>query len=243
MSPTTSHRDGELKPLICIPTYNERENLPNILPAIFAQVPEVHVLVIDDQSPDGTGQIADALAAEDPRIHVLHRTKKEGLGPAYIAGFRWALERDYDTILEMDADFSHKPEYLPEMIAQTRSYDVVVGSRYIAGGGTSDWGLGRRLISRGGGLYSRTILGIDVQDLTAGFIAWRREVLEKIDLDGVEASGYVFQIEMKYRAFKSGYRILEIPIVFPDRTVGDSKMTPDIALEALWRVWKIRFKG
>lgn len=226
-----------------MPTYNEKENLPKILPAIFEQVPEVHVLVIDDQSPDGTGEMADAMASEDERIHVLHRTKKEGLGPAYIAGFRWAIEHGYDTILEMDADFSHQPRYLPEMIAQTRRYDVVVGSRYIAGGGTSDWGLMRRVISRGGGLYARTILNIDVQDLTAGFIAWRREVLEGIDFSDVEASGYVFQIEMKYRAFRKGYRILEVPIVFPDRQEGDSKMTPDIALEALWRVWKIRFKG
>ncbi len=236
-------REGDLKPLICMPTYNEKENLPKILPAIFEHVPDVHVLVIDDQSPDGTGELADKIASEDERVHVLHRTKKEGLGPAYIAGFRWAIEHGYETILEMDADFSHQPQYLPEMIEQTRTYDVVVGSRYIAGGGTSDWGLMRRVISRGGGMYARTILGVDVQDLTAGFIAWRKNVLEGIDFSDVEASGYVFQIEMKYRAFKRGYRILEVPIVFPDRQEGDSKMTPDIALEALWRVWKIRFKG
>jgi len=227
--------------LICMPTYNESENLPNIIPAIFEEVPDVHILIIDDGSPDGTGDLADAMAAEDQRVHVLHRQTKEGLGPAYVAGFRWALEQDrYDVILEMDADFSHQPKYLPEIIRQTEHYDVVVGSRYIAGGGTSDWGLVRRLISRGGGVYARTILGIDVQDLTAGFIAWRREVLETLDLSSVEASGYVFQIEMKYRAFKAGFRLIEVPIVFPDRTAGDSKMTPDIALEALWRVWKIK---
>ncbi len=229
--------------LICMPTYNEAENIRRILPAVFEQVPEVHVLVIDDQSPDGTGEIADAMAREDERIHVLHRAEKQGLGPAYIAGFRWALAREtYDVILEMDADFSHQPTYLPQMLAEIDRWDVVVGSRYIAGGGTEDWGLVRRLISRGGGLYARTILSIDIQDLTAGFVAWRREVLETIDLEGVEASGYVFQIEMKYRAFRRGFRLLEVPIVFPDRTVGTSKMTPDIALEALWRVWKIRFK-
>ncbi len=227
--------------LICMPTYNESENLPKIIPAIFEEVPDVHILVIDDGSPDGTGAMADEMAAADERVHVLHRQTKEGLGPAYVAGFRWALAQDrYEVILEMDADFSHQPKYLPEIIRQAEYYDVVIGSRYIAGGGTSDWGLMRRLISRGGGLYSRTILGIDIQDLTAGFIAWRREVLETLDLSGVEASGYVFQIEMKYRAFKAGFRMLEVPIVFPDRIAGDSKMTPDIALEALWRVWKIK---
>lgn len=231
-----------MKTVICMPTYNEAENLPNIIPAIFEVLPDVHVLVLDDNSPDGTGQIADGLAADDARVHVLHRTKKEGLGPAYLAGFAWALERDYDAILEMDADFSHQPRYLKDMVAGLERYDVVVGSRYVAGGGTSDWGLARRVISRGGGLYARTILGVDVQDLTAGFVAWRREVLERLDLKGIEASGYVFQIEMKYRAHQAGFRILETPITFPDRTVGESKMTPDIALEALWRVWKIRMK-
>lgn len=228
--------------LICMPTYNEAENLVPITRAIHEVVPDVHILVIDDNSPDGTGRIADGLAEADARIHVLHRTAKEGLGRAYIAGFRWALERDYDYILEMDADFSHQPRYLPEMIEQLGSYDVVVGSRYVAGGGTEDWGLARRLISRGGGFYSRMILSIDVRDLTAGFVGWRRHVLETLDLDSIEASGYVFQIEMKYRAHQAGFRILEIPITFPDRKVGESKMTPDIALEALTRVWKIRFK-
>ncbi|MFP4600076.1 MAG: polyprenol monophosphomannose synthase [Persicimonas sp.] len=228
--------------LICMPTYNEAENLRPILQAVHNVVPEVHILVIDDGSPDGTGDIADEVAGRDERVHVLHRTEKAGLGKAYIAGFRWALERDYERILEMDADFSHQPKYLPEMIGQLDDYDVVVGSRYVAGGGTEDWGALRKLISRGGGFYSRMILGIDVQDLTAGFVAWRREVLEDLALDDVEASGYVFQIELKYRAFKKGYKILEVPIVFPDRIAGESKMTPDIAAEALWRVWKIRFK-
>jgi dolichol-phosphate mannosyltransferase len=230
------------KTLICMPTYNEAGNIGPITSAIFDVVPEVHILVIDDNSPDGTGALADALAADDERLHVLHRTAKEGLGKAYIAGFRWAIEHGYEQILEMDADFSHQPRYLPEMIRQLENYDVVVGSRYVAGGGTEDWGLLRRLISRGGGLYARTILGLDVQDLTAGFVGWQRRVLETLNLDSVEASGYVFQIEMKYRAHQAGFRILEIPITFPDRQVGESKMTPDIALEALSRVWKIRFK-
>jgi dolichol-phosphate mannosyltransferase len=231
-----------MKLVICIPTYNERENLPQIIPAIHAYVPEAHILVIDDQSPDGTGKLADELAAADTRIHVLHRTKKEGLGPAYIAGFRWALARDYDVIMEMDADFSHPPEYLPDMLFPLGRYDVVIGSRYVAGGGTKDWGIGRRIISRGGGFYARTILGLDIRDMTAGFVAWKRHVLETIKLDEVEASGYVFQIELKYRAFSAGFKLVEVPITFPDRVRGVSKMNPHIAAEALWRVWKIRMK-
>jgi len=229
--------------VICIPTYNERENLPQIVPAIHAVVPDAHILVIDDQSPDGTGQLADAMAAADERVHVLHRTKKEGLGPAYIAGFRWALAHGYDVIMEMDADFSHPPEYLPDMLFALGRYDVVVGSRYVAGGGTKDWGLGRRIVSRGGGFYARTILGLDIQDMTAGFIAWKRHVLETIRLDEVEASGYVFQIELKYRASRAGFKLVEVPITFPDRVRGVSKMNPNIAAEALWRVWKIRMKS
>lgn len=228
--------------LICMPTYDEAENIRPIIAAIQEVAPQVHVLVIDDNSPDGTGDIADELAASDERVHVLHRNEKVGLGKAYIAGFKWALARDYEYIIEMDADFSHQPKYLPEMIAQLASYDVVVGSRYVAGGGTEDWGAIRKVISRGGGIYARMILGIDVQDLTAGFVGWRAGVLGDLDLEDVEASGYVFQIEMKYRAYKRGYRLLEIPIVFPDRTVGMSKMSPNIAAEALWRVWGIRFK-
>lgn len=228
--------------LICMPTYNEAENLESIVEAIHEEVPEVDVLVIDDDSPDGTGEIADRRAEEDERVHVLHRTEKAGLGPAYIAGFRWGLERDYDAILEMDADFSHRPKYLPAMLEGLDDHDVVVGSRYVEGGGTEDWGWLRRVLSRGGGVYARTILGFDVQDPTAGFVAWRREVLEALDLDAVEASGYVFQIELKYRADQQGFSILEIPITFPDRVAGESKMTADIALEAITRVWSIRWK-
>ncbi len=230
------------KSLICMPTYNEAENLRSIVEAIHEEVPDTHILVIDDDSPDGTGEIADEMAAADDRIHVLHRTEKAGLGPAYLAGFDWALERDYDAILEMDADFSHQPKYLPEMISQLEDDDVVVGSRYVEGGGTEDWGMLRKIISRGGGIYARTILGFGVQDPTAGFVAWRREVLEGLDLRNVSASGYVFQIEMKYRAHKAGYSICEIPITFPDRVAGESKMTADIALEAVTKVWAIRLK-
>ncbi len=229
--------------LICIPTYNERENIQPIIAAIFEVVPEVHVLVIDDGSPDGTGQIADDMSAEDERVHVLHRTEKGGLGPAYIAGFKWAMDHGYEKILEMDADFSHQPKYLPEMITKLDVYDVVVGSRYVEGGGTQNWGALRKFISRGGGLYARTILGFDVQDPTAGFVGWRSRVLQELSLDSVEASGYVFQIEMKYRAHKAGCTIHEIPIVFPDREVGESKMSPAIAAEAVTRVWKIRLKN
>ena len=231
-----------MKTLICMPTYNEAENIEKIVPAVLGAVDGIEILVIDDASPDGTGQMADALAAADPRVHVLHRQGKQGLGPAYVAGFRWGLEHGYDAMIEMDADFSHQPLHLPEIVAQLARYDVVVGSRYVAGGGTRDWGLVRRLISRGGGFYARAILGVDVRDLTAGFVGWRAEALRRLDLDSVEAAGYVFQIEMKYRAHQLGLSILEVPIVFPDRVEGESKMTPNIAAEALWRVWKIKLK-
>jgi dolichol-phosphate mannosyltransferase len=228
--------------LICIPTYNEAGNLERIVAAIHDIVPDAHLLVIDDASPDGTGDIADELARLDPRVHVLHRPDKAGLGRAYVAGFEWALEKDYDVVVEMDADFSHRPADLPRLLAQIDSYDVVIGSRYVAGGATENWGLPRRAISRAGGFYARALLGVDIRDLTAGFVAWRRDVLSALDLTTVEASGYVFQIELKYRAHQAGYSILEVPIVFPDREVGDSKMTPDIALEALLLLWRIRLK-
>ena len=228
--------------LVCIPTYNEVGNIERIVDAVLEVEPDLHLLIIDDDSPDGTGEIADELAAEDERIFVLHRSEKQGLGRAYIDGFQWALNRSYDRVVEMDADFSHRPCDLPKLLAQLDDYDVVVGSRYVAGGATRDWGLLRRLISRAGGFYARLLLGCDIRDLTAGFVAWRREVLETLDLDDVEASGYVFQVELKYRADRCGFSILEVPIVFPDREVGNSKMTPDIALEALARLWTIRFK-
>ena len=229
------------KPLVCMPTYNEAENLRPILRAIHDEMPAIDVLVIDDDSPDGTGEIADEIAEQEDYVHVLHRTEKAGLGPAYLAGFDWALARDYDGVVEMDADFSHQPKYLPQMVDQLGNYDVVIGSRYVAGGGTEDWGALRKFISRGGGRYARAVLGFDIQDPTAGFVAWRREVLEAIDLQSVDSSGYVFQIEMKYRAYKAGFSILEIPITFPDRLAGESKMSADIALEALTQVWSLKF--
>ena len=232
----------ERSTLIIVPTFNERENLENIVNAIHAVVPHVHILVVDDGSPDGTGDIADRLSAADPRIHVVHRTGKLGLGTAYIRGFKYALERDYERVFEMDADFSHDPKYLPIMLEAAESADMVIGSRYVTGGGTTDWGLGRRLISRGGGLYARTILGVDVQDLTAGFICYRRETLEKLDLDGVTSTGYVFQIELKYRVHLLGLTIKEVPIVFPDRVAGTSKMSAGIAREAVTQVWKLRWR-
>lgn len=232
----------ERRTLIIIPTYNERENLENILAAIHDVVPHVHVLIVDDGSPDGTGEIADRLRRGDERIHVLHREGKLGLGTAYIAGFKYALERDYERIFEMDADFSHDPKYLPQMLAACETHDLAIGSRYVTGGGTENWGLARRFISRGGGLYARTILGVSIRDLTAGFMCYRRETLEAIDLDAVSSTGYVFQIELKYRVHKLGRSIVEIPIVFPDRVAGVSKMSGDIAREAITQVWKLKMR-
>jgi dolichol-phosphate mannosyltransferase len=227
--------------LICLPTYNELENLEAICRAILSVAPDVDVLVIDDRSPDGTGELADRLAAAEPRIKVLHRPGKEGLGKAYLAGFAWALERGYRLVMEMDADFSHDPKHLPAMLAAARGADLVLGSRYVPGGGTVNWGLGRRILSRGGSLYARTILGLRFRDLTGGFKCFRREVLEAIDLGSVSCTGYAFQIELTYRAARRGYRVVEVPIVFADRRVGQSKMSRRIVLEALLKVWAIRF--
>ncbi len=229
--------------VICIPTYDERENLGPILAAAHEVVPEVDVLVIDDNSPDGTGRIADEIAARDPRVKVLHRPGKQGLGKAYLAGFAWALERGYDLVLEMDADFSHDPRYLPVLLERSREADLVLGSRYVPGGGTVNWGLGRRLVSRGGSLYARTILGVPVRDLTGGFKCFRRAVLEAVDLASVECSGYAFQIELTYRALRKGFAVVEVPIVFSDRRVGHSKMSRRIVLEAIRKVWGMRASG
>ena len=226
--------------LIIIPTYNERENLSALLAAVFVQVPAVDVLVVDDSSPDGTGEIADALAAEDPRIQVLHRTEKEGLGKAYVAGFKWALARHYRTIFEMDCDFSHRPEHLPEFLEAILEADLVLGSRRVAGGGTEGWGLSRKLVSWGGSSYARAVLGLPYRDITGGFKCFRREVLEAMDLDALLSYGYCFQIELTYRAHRKGFRIREIPILFPDRTRGESKMSGAIFKEAFVTVWKLR---
>lgn len=233
--------DGTRRAVICLPTYDERENLAPIVQAIHAAVPEVDVLVIDDDSPDGTGLLADELAGRDPRVKVLHRPGKQGLGRAYLAGFEWALQRDYGLVLEMDADFSHDPRRLPALLAASEEADLVLGSRYVPGGGTVDWGLGRKIVSRGGSLYARTILGVGVRDLTGGFKCFRREVLEEIDLPSVECSGYAFQIELTYRALKRRFRVVEVPIVFADRRVGQSKMSRRIVIEAVRKVWSMRF--
>ena len=226
---------------LVIPTYNEAANLDRIVRAAAGELaraaPEDHrILIVDDSSPDGTGAIADSLAREMPAVEVLHRGAKSGLGHAYLAGFAYALERGAQLVLEMDADFSHDPRYLPDLLRAAQDADLVLGSRYVAGGGVRDWGLVRRLISRAGGWYARTILRVDVHDLTGGFKCIRREVLEAIDLPSVRAEGYVFQIEVTYRALLAGFRVREVPIVFSDRTAGSSKMSARIALEAIWLV-------
>jgi len=227
--------------LVCIPTYNERENVESIVRAVLAADPRVDVLVVDDASPDGTGALADALAKESPRVHVLHRAGKAGLGKAYLAAFDWALQRNYSFVLEMDADFSHDPAYLPTLLDRASTdADLVLGSRWVKGGGTRNWGIGRQLISRGGSFYARTILGLGIRDLTGGYKCFRAEVLRAIDLPSVSSSGYGFQIELTYRALKKGFRVVEVPIVFEDRRVGQSKMSKAIVLEALAMVWKIR---
>lgn len=230
--------------LVIIPTYNELENLEPIVTEVLAADPRIEVLVVDDNSPDGTGRLADQLAARDRRVHVLHREKKEGLGRAYLAGFAWALQRPYRLIFEMDADFSHDPKYLPRFLAEAEAgADVVLGSRYVEGGGTVNWGIGRRILSRGGSLYARTILGLDQRDLTGGFKCFRREVLESLELESVRSTGYAFQIELTWRAVRKGFKVVEIPIVFEDRRVGQSKMSRRIFLEAVTMVWKLRWSG
>jgi dolichol-phosphate mannosyltransferase len=231
-----------LRALVCVPTYNERENLSPLVDAVRAAAPGVDVLVIDDGSPDGTGALADQLAARDRRVHVLHRPRKEGLGKAYLAGFAWALERGYDLVLEMDADFSHDPRTVPALLARAREADLVLGSRYVPGGAAVGWGPLRRLLSRGGSAYARMILGIPVRDLTGGFKCFRREVLEAIDLPSATCTGYAFQIELTYRALRAGFRVAEVPIRFEDRRVGRSKMSPRVVLEAVWKVWTMRLE-
>ena len=232
------------KALIIVPTYNERENAPGHCERLLAALPQADLLFVDDNSPDGTGDLLDAIAAQEPRVNVLHRAGKLGLGTAYVEGFRWALARGYEYVFEMDADGSHDPKYLATMLALAEDGgDVVVGSRNVPGGGTVNWGAGRKLISRGGSFYARTILGIDVRDVTAGFICWRRRALEALDLDTLESNGYMFQIETKYRALKRGMKLVETPIVFVDRRVGQSKMSRAIFGEALVKVWGLRFRG
>lgn len=228
--------------LIVVPTYNERDNLSRLAAAILEQLPEAHVLVVDDASPDGTGELADELAAADPRVNVLHRPGKAGLGRAYLAAFEWALARDYSRVIQMDADFSHDPSCLPELLAATGDADVALGSRYVRGGGTVGWSRLRETVSRGGSLYARTVLGVRVRDLTGGFKCFSRSALEAIGLAEVRSEGFSFQIEMTYRAVRRGLRVVEVPIVFRERAAGESKMSSRIFLEALLRVWQIRLR-
>ena len=229
--------------LVCVPTYNERANLPLIVPAILAQDPRLEVLVIDDGSPDGTGDLADELAAADPRVHVLHRSAKQGLGRAYLAGFEWALERGYEFIFEMDADFSDDPAFLPRFIEAIRSADIVIGSRYKQGVNVINWPISRLLLSLGANQYARIVTGLPITDSTGGFKCFRRKVLEAIDFSRVRSNGYAFQIEMSYRAWRKGFTLVEIPIVFTDRVEGHSKMSRRIVREAIWMVWSLRFRA
>jgi dolichol-phosphate mannosyltransferase len=229
--------------LVCVPTYNEAENLPKIVPAILAQDPRLEVLVIDDASPDGTGKLADGMAVAEPRIHVLHRTAKEGLGKAYLAGFRWALERDYAFVFEMDADFSHDPKYLKDFLKSIGDADLVLGSRYKTGVNVVNWPMGRLLLSFFANKYVRWVTGMPLTDATGGFKCFRRAVLESIDLGKVQSNGYSFQIEMSFRARRKGFRLLEIPIVFVDRMEGQSKMNKKIVREAIWMVPWLRLSA
>ncbi len=229
--------------LIVVPTYNERDNVHGIADQLLAALPGTDILFVDDNSPDGTGDLLDEIAKAQPRLHVMHRAGKLGLGTAYVEGFTWGLERGYEYLFEMDADGSHDPSYLPTMLALAEDgADVVIGSRYVPGGGTANWGLGRRVLSKGGSLYARSVLGVDVRDLTAGFMCWRRSALETIELATVTSNGYSFQIEMKYRALQKGLRLVETPIVFVDRRVGQSKMSRAIFIEGLLKVWALRFR-
>jgi dolichol-phosphate mannosyltransferase len=229
--------------LVCVPTYNERDNLPLIVPAILQQDPRLEVLVIDDSSPDGTGELADRMAADEPRVHVLHRTAKAGLGRAYLAGFQWALDQAYDYIFEMDADFSHDPKFLPAFIGAIEDTDLVIGSRYSQGVNVINWPISRLLLSLGANQYAKFVTGLRVDDLTGGFKCFRRTVLEAIDFARVRSNGYAFQIEMSFRAWKKGFRIKEIPIVFTDRVEGQSKMSKKIVREAIWMVWSLRLRS
>ncbi len=231
-----------MKTIIIIPTYNELENLRPLLEAVFSHAPQTDILIVDDNSPDGTGALADSISTEDKRVHVMHRAGKLGLGTAYIAGFKYAVEHGYDAAFEMDADFSHDPRYLPDFLKAIENADLVIGSRYIQGGDTPNWSIMRRFISGGGNIFARFMLvGMSIHDCTAGYRCYRREVLENIDLDSVQSQGYAFQIEMAYRVLTHGFKIVEIPIIFMDRRVGKSKMSRTIFLEAFSYVLRTRF--
>jgi dolichol-phosphate mannosyltransferase len=228
--------------LIIVPTYNERFNVARLIPAVLAQDPSLEMLIVDDASPDGTGAVVDGIAANNARVHILHRQGKLGLGTAYIAGFRWALERKYDLVFEMDADFSHNPERLPEFLEAIKDADVVLGSRYQGGRvNVVNWPMSRLFLSYCANIYARAITGLPIADATGGYKCFRRNVLESIDLSGVKSNGYAFQIEMSFRVWKRGFRLVEIPIIFVDRTEGVSKMSKKIAREAFWMVWRLRW--
>ena len=230
--------------LVIVPTYNERFNIARLIPAILAQDPSLEILVVDDGSPDGTGAIVDSIAANNPRVHIIHREGKLGLGTAYIEGFRWALERKYDLVFEMDADFSHNPELLPEFLQMIKEADVVLGSRYQDGRvNVVNWPMSRLFLSYAANVYARAVTGLPISDTTGGFKCFRRNVLESIDLNSVKSNGYEFQIEMSFRAWKRGFRLIEIPIIFVDRTEGVSKMSKKIVREAVWMVWRLRWWG
>lgn len=222
--------------LVIVPTYNERDALPTIVERIRRSVPSAHILVADDNSPDGTGQVADALAADDDHVRVMHRNAKEGLGAAYIAGFTWGLQNGYDVLVEMDADGSHQPEQLPELLDALRGADLVLGSRWVDGGGTENWSKGREVLSRGGNLYTRLMLGVPLQDATGGYRAFRADTLRRLDLHTVASQGYCFQVDLAWRTLQRGMVVREVPITFVERSVGDSKMSRSIVAEALLRV-------
>lgn len=229
-----------MKTLIVVPTYNESENIRTLVPSILSAQPEVEILVVDDNSPDGTANIVREMQKTNPQLHLLLREKKQGLGRAYVAGFNWGLERGFETLVEMDADFSHRPVDLVKLLSEMNGYDFIVGSRWVSGGATENWGLMRKMISKGGSLYARGILGYPIQDWTGGFNAYRAHTLRAIGLERVQSEGYSFQIELKFRALKQGFKGLEVPILFADRKAGHSKMSSRIVFEALYRVWKIR---
>lgn len=229
-----------MKTVIIIPTYNEYDNIRPLLEQIFTYAPASDILIVDDNSPDGTGKLADEISAQNPRVHVMHRAGKLGLGTAYIAGFKYAVEHQYDAAFEMDADFSHDPRYLPDFLRVIESADLVIGSRYVKGGGTPNWSLLRRFISGGGNIFARVMLGIPVHDCTAGYRCYRRQVLESIDLESIESQGYAFQVELAYRVYKRGFKIVETPIIFLDRRVGKSKMSRAIFLEGFTWVARTR---
>ncbi len=232
------------KALVIIPTYNESANLSQILPLVLEQDPRIDVLVVDDGSPDGTGEIADSIAQTNSRVNVLHREKKLGLGTAYISGFRWGLERDYEYLFEMDADFSHDPDHIPEFLEAATDADLVLGSRYLGGKVTVvNWPMGRLLLSYFANIYAKVVTGHNICDATGGFKCFRRRVLESLDLGSVRSNGYAFQIEMSFRTWRKGFDIKEIPIVFTDRTDGQSKMSGAIVREAVWMVWRLRLQA